>query len=95
AVKNSPAAPGSYALAQNYPNPLQISSLNPVTTIEFELTKPGHVLVTLYDINGHEVSKLIDREMADSIRWPVAASRHLFLSTQNRRFQRHKKDDPG
>jgi len=64
-VKDSPAgAPASFSLAQNYPNPLRTSSPNAATMIEFELTKPEHVVVTLYDMSGREIGKLLDRQMA-------------------------------
>jgi hypothetical protein len=38
--------------------------------IEFELAKPSHVTVTLYDLSGREVGKLIDREMAAG-KWQI------------------------
>jgi hypothetical protein len=71
AVKDSPAgAPASFALAQNYPNPLQVSTPNATTMIEFELAKPTHVTVTLFDISGREVGKLLDREM-NAGKWQI------------------------
>ncbi len=44
-----------YRLSQNYPNPF-----NPVTWIDFELPKAGEVRVIVYDINGREVSELMN-----------------------------------
>jgi|GEM_PF-1973905 len=64
------ATPGSFSLSQNYPNPLLASSPNAATIIEFELTKPEHVVVTLYDMSGREISKLLDREM-NAGKWRV------------------------
>lgn len=64
AVKSSPAAPASFVLSQNYPNPLRQSFANGITTIEFELPKPSYVSITLFDVNGREVGKLVDQTMA-------------------------------
>ncbi len=44
-----------YKLEQNYPNPF-----NPSTTIHFELPEPSYVSLSVYDILGKEVAKLID-----------------------------------
>jgi len=49
------ALPGSFDLKQNYPNPF-----NPVTTIVFDITKPGHVGLYIYNNNGQLVRTLID-----------------------------------
>ncbi|MBS1495129.1 MAG: T9SS type A sorting domain-containing protein [Bacteroidetes bacterium] len=45
-----------YELNQNYPNPF-----NPVTTIKFNIPKKEYVKLSVYDINGREVSTLVDR----------------------------------
>lgn len=47
--------PQSYVLKQNYPNPF-----NPTTNIEFSLLKAGHVSLTVYDVIGREVARLVD-----------------------------------
>lgn len=71
AVKGSPVStPANFKLAQNYPNPLRAAAFAAATTIEFELAKPSHVLVTVYDISGREVAKLLDREMAAG-KWQI------------------------
>lgn len=49
--------PRNYILHQNYPNPF-----NPTTRIEFEIPQKEHVKLTIYDILGREVMKLIDGE---------------------------------
>ncbi|TKJ37229.1 hypothetical protein CEE37_14040 [candidate division LCP-89 bacterium B3_LCP] len=47
--------PTEYSLDQNYPNPF-----NPYTTISFGLPKAGQVELTLYNILGQQVTRLID-----------------------------------
>ncbi len=48
------AAPESYALHQNYPNPF-----NPTTHISFQLPKGGDVTLTIYNLLGQPVRKLL------------------------------------
>ncbi|MFQ5651098.1 MAG: T9SS type A sorting domain-containing protein [bacterium] len=47
--------PGGFDLAQNYPNPF-----NPQTTIEYKVTRAGHVIVDIYNLLGQKVRTLID-----------------------------------
>ncbi len=49
------AVPISFALYQNYPNPF-----NPTTIIRYDLPEDARVRLTLYDILGREVARLID-----------------------------------
>jgi hypothetical protein len=49
--------PSEYVLAQNFPNPF-----NEVTRIRFELPRPSHVTLTIYDILGRVVERLVDDE---------------------------------
>jgi C1A family cysteine protease len=51
------ALPEDYVLRQNYPNPF-----NPVTTIEFSLPTTTHITLTVYDISGQEVIRLVNKE---------------------------------
>lgn len=44
-----------YALHQNYPNPF-----NPTTEISFTIRENGFVTMTVYDLQGREVSKLVN-----------------------------------
>ena len=53
------AVPENYSLSQNYPNPF-----NPETTIEFGLPKAGFVEITIYDINGRLVRKLVSEQIS-------------------------------
>ena len=55
--ESAPAAslPTEYAMISAYPNPF-----NPSTTISFEIRDAGFVNLTIYDITGREVAKLVD-----------------------------------
>jgi hypothetical protein len=46
----------NYVLRQNYPNPF-----NSLTTIEFSIPTASHVSITVYNISGQEVMKLVDK----------------------------------
>ncbi|MBK7104558.1 MAG: T9SS type A sorting domain-containing protein [Ignavibacteriae bacterium] len=47
--------PKQYSLSQNYPNPF-----NPLTTINYQLPKDGHVTLKIYDMLGKEVITLVN-----------------------------------
>jgi hypothetical protein len=56
-VGNTPAR---FALSQNYPNPF-----NPTTTVAYQVPKPGsQVEITLYDVAGRLVVRLVDEQKA-------------------------------
>ncbi len=46
----------SVVLGQNYPNPF-----NPATMLNYQLQKPGHVRLSIYDMSGREISRMVDR----------------------------------
>ncbi len=50
--------PLQYELNQNYPNPF-----NPTTTIRFGLPEASHTKIILYNLRGHEVMTLVNRDM--------------------------------
>jgi hypothetical protein len=57
--ENHTEIPREFALKPPYPNPF-----NPVTTIGFDLPKPGIVRLKIYDPLGREIETLIDGPMA-------------------------------
>lgn len=48
-------APESFVLQQNYPNPF-----NPITTIAFVLERAQHAQLSVYDVNGREITSLFN-----------------------------------
>lgn len=57
-IVNNNLTPKEFKLHQNYPNPF-----NPVTNIKFDIPKAGFVKLKIYDVNGREVSQLINSNM--------------------------------
>lgn len=57
-VKNDPITPDEFLLLNNYPNPF-----NPSTVIEFEISTPEYVSLTIFNLRGEEVTRLIDRKL--------------------------------
>lgn len=53
--KGFASLPKKFNLKYNYPNPF-----NPVTTILYTMPKSSEVLLTVYDMLGHEVARLVD-----------------------------------
>ena len=53
---NIPLVAYGFDLKQNYPNPF-----NPETQIVYSLAEKSHVRLTIYNVRGQEVSRLIDR----------------------------------
>mgnify|MGYP001310971804 CR=1 FL=1 len=54
--------PVRFELFQNYPNPF-----NPSTTIEFNLLKNGFTDLTVFDVTGKEVAKILSGEMKSGV----------------------------
>ena len=49
--------PAVTRLAQNFPNPF-----NPTTSIAFDLARPAHARIGVYDVSGRLVARLLDAE---------------------------------
>jgi spore coat protein H len=54
-VETSPAAPGAFALAQNFPNPF-----NPTTVVSYQLAVASSVRVAVFDLLGREIATLVN-----------------------------------
>ena len=49
----------SFQLSQNYPNPF-----NPTTTINYQLPKSAQVVLTIYNLLGQEITKLVNESQS-------------------------------
>lgn len=54
----STVVPEKFNLNQNYPNPF-----NPSTKINFDISKSGFTSLTIYDMTGKEVTKLVNQNL--------------------------------
>jgi len=66
-VNNGLFTPEHYSLGQNFPNPF-----NPVTTIPYSVPEATRVKMSVYDLKGHLVNTLIDKDIQPGfyqIRW--------------------------
>ncbi len=52
----------SYQLDQNYPNPF-----NPATTISYNLPQAVYVIITVYDVLGRVVKKLLNEDQSEGV----------------------------
>ena len=57
---NELTIPDVYTLSQNYPNPF-----NPTTKISYSLPKLSYVTLTVYDLNGKEITRLLDNRVSN------------------------------
>jgi subtilisin family serine protease len=85
------ALPPRFALSPNAPNPF-----NPVTTIHFELDRPGSAILRVYSISGALVRILVEKELPaghfrapwdgrDSGGRPVSSGIYIYRLTQGGR----------
>lgn len=61
-----------YFLGQGFPNPF-----NPVATVEFGVVEPGRVVLTLYNVAGQEVRKLVDQQFEPGVHRAVLSAAGL------------------
>jgi hypothetical protein len=59
AIESAHDAPAAYALHQNYPNPF-----NPTTSLRYDLPHTARVTLTVHDLLGREVIRLVDADVA-------------------------------
>lgn len=69
---NGEQSPISHRLDQNYPNPF-----NPSTTIQFAIPARSHVSLVVYDVAGHRVATLVNRELDRGVYSEVFNARDL------------------
>ncbi|HMQ98913.1 MAG TPA: T9SS type A sorting domain-containing protein [Ignavibacteria bacterium] len=55
---NGNGVPSEFSLKQNYPNPF-----NPVTNIKFSIPRSSFVKITVFDITGKEIAKIVNENM--------------------------------
>jgi len=68
--EDSSTIPQNFRLSHNYPNPF-----NPTTTIKFQIPIAQNVKISIYNLLGQEVDRLVDRQMVAgfySIDWDAA-----------------------
>jgi hypothetical protein len=53
-LKRESALPETFTLYQNYPNPF-----NPITTLRYDLPEQAYVTLTIYDMLGSEITRLV------------------------------------
>ena len=54
-VVEAEIAPSVFSLSQNYPNPF-----NPNTTIKYQISEYGRIILTVYDVLGREIKELVN-----------------------------------
>jgi hypothetical protein len=62
-----PEVPPTYSLSSNYPNPF-----NPSTQIRYGLPKAGNVTLTIHNVLGQEVARIVDEAQPEGyheVRW--------------------------
>jgi len=61
-VNENPNKINEYRLFNNFPNPF-----NPSTKIKYSLAQNSHVQITIYNIHGEEIERLVDEKMKAGI----------------------------
>jgi photosystem II stability/assembly factor-like uncharacterized protein len=71
-VEEQNEIPDQFTLHQNFPNPF-----NPTTRIPYLLSNREHVTLKVYDIGGHEISTLVDRNEDAGLHFAEFDASHL------------------
>src|SRR5690606_29028162 len=58
----SSTIPLEHKLDQNYPNPF-----NPITKIKLQIAKSGNAKLTVFDVTGRVIEKLVDQDLKPGI----------------------------
>jgi len=85
------AVPEEFRMFHNYPNPF-----NPTTTIRFAIPKSSRVTLSIYDLNGRIIERLVDEQKEPgyySVQWNASrySSGMYFYKIQAGNFQEVKK----
>ena len=83
--------PVEFALHSNYPNPF-----NPTTTIQYDIPKSSQVTLTIYNMNGQIVEKLVNQKQEPgfySVNWDArnVSTGVYFYQIRAEGFQQVKK----
>jgi len=71
-VSDRTSPPGQYTLEQNYPNPF-----NPITSIRYQMARPGLVSLRVYDLSGRELATLVNElQQTGSYSIPFRGDQH-------------------
>ena len=54
-IRTEVTNPQEFSLSQNHPNPF-----NPSTRVRYQISKSGYVILSVYDLLGNEIAKLVD-----------------------------------
>lgn len=71
-TKSEPQIPATLSLAQNYPNPFSSE-----TTISFELNRPANTRLSVYDVLGRLITRLVDGPLQPGLHTRVFDASHL------------------
>ncbi|MBU0713117.1 T9SS type A sorting domain-containing protein [bacterium] len=90
-VNEFPNVPSQFGLLQNYPNPF-----NPTTTIRYDIPKASQVTLTIYNMNGQVVERLVNQKQEPgfySVNWDAlnVSTGVYFYRIQADGFQQVKK----
>ncbi len=76
---SSAASPSIFALGDAFPNPS-----NPATTISYEVAQPGVITLSVYNLLGQEVTRLVDGAHTPgryTVQWDGTNSKGLVVAS--------------